>query len=121
MHAIQNSRLCICESGSLWHRAKCRIDSCVTSASSSTDRASDYGSEGLGFESLRGHTENEALTSDDVSAFFIICIQFAYKIGPKRSKATLAKRYLLIVLLRLVEDLCEEQLLILIQGKERSG
>ena len=34
-------------------------------------------------------TENEALTSNDVGAFFIICIQFAYKIGPKRSKATL--------------------------------
>ena len=51
-HAVQNNRLCICESGSPWHLAKCRIDSCVTSASSSTDRASDYGSEGLGFESL---------------------------------------------------------------------
>ena len=48
------------------------------------NRASDYGSEGFRFESWRGHTENQALTSKDVGAFFIICIQFAYKIGPKR-------------------------------------
>ena len=49
----------------------------------------DWQSRGRGFESHLLHAENQALTSLDVGAFFIICIQFAYKIGPKRSKATL--------------------------------
>ena len=52
-------------------------------------RALDWQSRGRGFESHLLHLENQALTSIDVGAFFIICIQFAYKIGPKRSKATL--------------------------------
>lgn len=61
----------------------------VSSQRKNTLDVYDYGSEGFRFESWRGHTENQALTSKDVGAFFIICIQFAYKIGPKRSKATL--------------------------------
>ena len=52
-------------------------------------RALDWQSRGRGFESHLLHSKNQALTSLDVGAFFIICIQFAYKIGPKRSKATL--------------------------------
>ena len=52
-------------------------------------RIPDWQSRGRGFESHLLHFENQALTSNDVGAFFIICIQFAYKIGPKRSKATL--------------------------------
>ena len=52
-------------------------------------RALDWQSRGRRFEPDLLHIENQALTSDDVGAFFIICIQFAYKIAPKRSKATL--------------------------------
>ena len=33
------------------------------------NRASDYGSEGLGFESLRAHTEYQAVTLQNVTAF----------------------------------------------------
>jgi hypothetical protein len=52
-------------------------------------RAFDWQSRGRGFESHLLHYEHQALTSHDVGAFFIICIQFANKIGPKRSKATI--------------------------------
>jgi|SaaInlV_120m_DNA_3_1039746.scaffolds.fasta_scaffold13460_4 hypothetical protein len=52
-------------------------------------RIPDWQSRGRGFESHLLHAENQALTSLDVGAFFIICIQFAYKIAPKSSKATL--------------------------------
>ena len=52
-------------------------------------RILDWQSRGRRFDPDLLHIENQALTSDDVGAFFIICIQFAYKIAPKRSKATL--------------------------------
>ena len=42
-------------------------------------RALDWQSRGRGFESHLLHFENQALMSNDVGAFFIICIQFAYK------------------------------------------
>ena len=44
----------------------------TTSARSSTDRASDYGSEGWGFESLRAHSRNEAPTSGDTGRGFVV-------------------------------------------------
>ena len=36
------------------------------------DRASDYGSEGWGFESLRGHFNNQTLTNILWVSFFLI-------------------------------------------------
>ena len=44
-------------------------------------RALDWQSRGRRFEPDLLHIENEALTSFDVSAFFMAHIQFAYKIG----------------------------------------
>lgn len=41
-------------------------------------RALDWQSRGRGFESHLLHFENQALTSVDVGAFFIICIQLSY-------------------------------------------
>ena len=44
-------------------------------------RALDWQSRGRRFEPDLLHSENEALMSNDVSAFFMAHIQFAYKIG----------------------------------------
>ena len=44
-------------------------------------RALDWQSRGRRFEPDLLHIENEALTSNDVSAFFMAHIQFAYKVG----------------------------------------
>ena len=44
------------------------------------DRASDYGSEGWGFESLQGHKLNIKRLQNIVNAFFMsICTQFAHE------------------------------------------
>ncbi|REK50745.1 MAG: hypothetical protein DWQ49_15235 [Bacteroidetes bacterium] len=61
----------------------------VSSQKRNTKDVYDWQSRGRGFESHLLHSENQAFMLDDVGAFFIIRIQFAYRIGPKRSKATL--------------------------------